>query len=72
MNSIPHEAVRWCWLNGIQVYPEPSISRKDYFKIVVDMEAIETKISEGYYHIDRIDSKVWEVYLDIYLMGASK
>ena len=41
MNSIgtlPYDAIKWCWYNGIEVYSEPSSSRRGYFRIIVDMD----------------------------------
>jgi len=70
-SDIPYNAVVWCWFNGIEVYSTPDETRKNYYKVIVDMESIDIKVSEGLYHLDVVDSKVWEIYVDIYLKAIS-
>ena len=70
-SDIPYNAVVWCWFNGIEVYSTPDENRKNYYKVIVDMENIDIKVSEGLYHLDVVDSKVWEIYVDIYLKAIS-
>jgi len=70
-SSIPYDAVVWCWFNGIEVYSTPDKVKKNYYKVIVDMENIDIKVSEGLYHLDVVDSKVWEIYMDIYLKAIS-
>lgn len=71
IGSIQYDAIKWCWHNSIEVYSQRTNNSDTEFRIVVDMGAIDMKVSEGTYHIDIVDSKVWELYIDIYLKGVS-
>ncbi|MCG8762937.1 hypothetical protein G1K46_09360 [Tenacibaculum finnmarkense] len=58
-------AKRWCWNNGIKIFPKPMVSNGSVLKIVISNNGVE-KIGKDNYDNKEVYKKINELYTQIY------
>lgn len=59
------KAKKWCWDNGIKIYPLPIVSNGSILKIIVNKNGNET-LGEQKYDQNQVYEKIKELYSSIY------
>ncbi len=59
------KAMRWCWENGIKVYPHPMTKDGGVLKIIISDNGNE-KLGEKKYNKETVYSKINEIYSTLY------